>query len=89
MQKIFDIKSTEAGHAGDDKFPTLLQFTLTDGGQRVEAHAALLAVETGFGAEIVQQLGLVEVGTLGSDGGEHLLGLSNLDGLLEITRKGG
>ena len=71
----------EAGHAGDDKLAALGELALTDGGQGLEAGAGHLAVETGLGAEVVHELGLGEVLTLGLDGLDDRLGLGGLGGL--------
>jgi len=73
----------EASHAWDDELAALGELTLSNGGESLEAGLAFLLGELSLEAEVVQKLGLGEVGTLGLHrGGDEGLGLGSLDGLL-------
>ena len=71
--------SDEAGHAGEDELAALLELGVADRLDGGEGSLGFVAGETRFSAQVVDQLGLVEVRALGLDGGEHLHGLGGLD----------
>ena len=80
----------KASHAWDHELASLAELGLSNAAQRVEAQLGLLAGKLSRGHEVVEQLRLREVRTLGGDGLDddlrldnlHLLGLDGLGGLL-------
>merc|ERR1719240_2094591 len=82
----------ETSNARDDELAALLELTEADGADGLHDAAALLAAEARLRTEIVEELTLGQVGSLGLDAGEGLdllhLGGGDLLGLLDLLRLG-